>query len=63
LRADHDPTLLVACSRSLKDGNGCLKPETRWVFAPLGNEHGSIFIIISLLIRKMRPNGFVGMGL
>jgi hypothetical protein len=33
-------------------------------FAPLEHGHGSIFIPIGLLMdKKIKPNGFVGMGL
>jgi hypothetical protein len=32
-----------------RDGNGYPKPETRWVFTPLGYGFGSIFIPMDLL--------------
>jgi hypothetical protein len=33
-----------------RDGNGYPKPETRWVFTPLGYGFGSIFIPMGLLM-------------
>jgi hypothetical protein len=33
-----------------RDGNGYPKPETRWVFTPLGYGFGPIFIPMSLLM-------------
>jgi hypothetical protein len=37
-------------SVTIRDGNGYPKPETRWVFTPLGYEFGSIFILMGLLM-------------
>jgi hypothetical protein len=34
----------------IRDGNGYPKPETRWVFTPLGYGFGSIFIPMGLLM-------------
>src|SRR5689334_14907715 len=39
------------CRRAVtRDGNGYPKPETRWVFTPLGYGFGSIFIPMGLLM-------------
>jgi hypothetical protein len=34
----------------IRDGNGYPKPETRWVFTPLGYGFGPIFIPVGLLM-------------
>jgi hypothetical protein len=56
-RALHPPRrcrfhLGRACHYELptRDGNGYPKPETRWVFTPLGYGFGSIFIPMGLLM-------------
>jgi len=42
--------LVLTASRWARDGNGYPKPETRWVFTPLGYGFGSIFIPMGLLM-------------
>jgi hypothetical protein len=41
----HEPN-----SNASRDDNGYPKPETRWVFTPLGYGFGSIFIPMGLLM-------------
>jgi hypothetical protein len=46
------PSVYRAAKRPIpvRDGNGYPKPETRWVFTPLGYGFGSIFIPMGLLM-------------
>jgi hypothetical protein len=59
-----DHRSLESGSVPIRDGNGYPKPETRWVFTPLGYGFGSIFIPIGLLMGiNLYPTGFMGTGL
>jgi hypothetical protein len=44
------PTSSVTVGATRRDGNGYPLPETRWVFALLGYEFGSISVPMSLLM-------------
>jgi hypothetical protein len=40
----------LALNQGTRTGNGYPKPETRWVFTPLGYGFRSIFILMGLLM-------------
>ena len=46
-----------------RDGNGYPKPETRWVFAPLGYGFGSTFRPVGLLMGTKSARKVTNIGL